>query len=98
MISSNRDGCPCYRLLHKPGFSGCRQEPHRRSGMLPSLTEAQLAHWNTRGYLVLDDVLDVQRDIAPVVAEYEALLDTLCSRWYDEGSLSSTYADLPFGQ
>lgn len=66
--------------------------------MLPSLTEAQLAHWNTRGYLVLDDVLDVQRDIAPVVAEYEVLLDTLCSRWYDEGRLSSTYADLPFGQ
>lgn len=66
--------------------------------MMPSLSEAQLAHWNTRGYLVLDDVLDLQKDIAPVVAEYEALLDTLCSRWFAEGKLFSTYAELPFGQ
>jgi phytanoyl-CoA hydroxylase len=66
--------------------------------MRPSLTEAQLEHWNTRGYLVLDDVLDLEDDIAPVVDEYAALLDTLCSRWFAEGKLTSTYAELPFGQ
>jgi hypothetical protein len=66
--------------------------------MLTSLTEAQLAHWNARGYLGLDNVLDLERDIAPVVAEYEALLDSLCSTWHAEGMLRSTSAQLPFGQ
>lgn len=66
--------------------------------MLPPLTEAQLAHWNSRGYLVLEDVLDLQMDIAPVEAEYAALLDRLCNTWYDEGKLSATYAELPFGE
>src|SRR4051812_25327495 len=74
------------------------EEPHRRSGMQPRLTDAQLAHWDTYGYLVLDDVRDLQTDIAPVVAEYEALLDSLCQTWSAKGKLSSTYAELPFSK
>jgi phytanoyl-CoA hydroxylase len=50
------------------------------------------------GYLVVEDVLDVARDIDPVVAEYSALLDQLAATWQAEGKIASTYADLPFAQ
>jgi phytanoyl-CoA hydroxylase len=50
------------------------------------------------GYLVVEDVLDVARDIDPVVAEYSALLDELAATWQAEGKIASTYADLPFAQ
>ena len=54
--------------------------------------------FNEEGYLVVEDVLDVARDIEPVVEEYMALLDELVARWQAEGKLSSAYTDLPFPQ
>ena len=48
------------------------------------------------GYLVVEDVLDVERDIEPVVREYEATLDREMARRHAEGKLSSTYADRSF--
>ncbi|MGI8915895.1 MAG: phytanoyl-CoA dioxygenase family protein [Chloroflexota bacterium] len=50
------------------------------------------------GYLVVEDVLDVARDIDPVVAEYSALVDQLVASWQAEGKIASSYADLPFAQ
>jgi phytanoyl-CoA hydroxylase len=50
------------------------------------------------GYLVVEDVLDVERDIEPVVREYEALLDEEIARWHAEGKIPSTYEDLPFAR
>jgi phytanoyl-CoA hydroxylase len=50
------------------------------------------------GYLVVEDVLDVEREIEPVVAEYMALLEEMVGRWRADGKLTSTYADLPFAQ
>jgi hypothetical protein len=58
---------------------------------------AALDLFRQEGYLVLEGALDVALDIAPVVREYEALLDDLCQTWYAAGRLTSTYADLPFG-
>jgi phytanoyl-CoA hydroxylase len=43
-------------------------------------------------------VLDPALDLDPVVAEYTALLDELAARWYAEGTIASTYAELPFAQ
>jgi hypothetical protein len=54
--------------------------------------------FNEEGYLVVEDVLDIERDIEPVVAEYMALLDELVGRWLADGTLTSAYADLPFPQ
>ena len=50
------------------------------------------------GYLVVEDVLDVEQDLDPVVAEYMALLDDLAARWHAEGQIAAAYADLPFPQ
>lgn len=62
------------------------------------LTDQQLDFFRYNGYLVVDDVVDVAEYIEPMVEEYEDLLAQLASELYEQGKLSSTYADLPFGQ
>ncbi len=57
-----------------------------------------LERFERDGYYIAEDVLDVERDINPVVAEYMALLDELVVRWRQEGKLSSGYEDVPFAQ
>jgi ectoine hydroxylase-related dioxygenase (phytanoyl-CoA dioxygenase family) len=67
--------------------------------MIHSTTiRVDLERFNEQGYLVIDDVLDLHRDIDPVVQEYNALLESLVTSWLKEGKLSSTYADLPFAE
>lgn len=63
---------------------------------LAASPKVDLDRFREEGYLVIEDVLDVERDIAPVVREYEALLDELATRWHAEGKAPSTYAVLPF--
>ena len=62
------------------------------------LTQAQLDHLEDKGYVVVEDVLDPEEDLAPVMAEYGDVLDGIAHDLYAEGVLSSTYADLPFDQ
>src|SRR5436190_8208172 len=57
-----------------------------------------LERFQEEGYLAVEDVLDLERDLAPVVREYETLLDSEIVRWHAEGKLPSTYDDLPFVQ
>jgi hypothetical protein len=57
-----------------------------------------LDQFSDRGYLVVDDVLDVSEDLDPVVAEYTALLDELAAQWHAEGKLAASYADIPFAE
>jgi phytanoyl-CoA hydroxylase len=65
---------------------------------VPALDQARIAHFRANGFLVVEDLLDVARDLRPIEDEYVDLLDRLASRWRGEGMLTSTYADLPFGQ
>jgi ectoine hydroxylase-related dioxygenase (phytanoyl-CoA dioxygenase family) len=65
---------------------------------MTSAIGTDLATFNEQGFLVVDDVLDPERDLDPVVAEYEALLDSLVDRWHAEGKLPSRFHDLPFAQ
>jgi hypothetical protein len=58
--------------------------------------KVDLERFQEEGYLVVENVLDVQQDLEPVVAEYMALLDEVVERWQAEGRIKSTYADLPF--
>lgn len=51
------------------------------------LTEAERARFEDEGVLVLEDVIDHERVLAPLVAEYEAVLRRLCDRWAAEGRL-----------
>lgn len=54
-----------------------------------------LDRFNQVGYLVVEDVLDPESDLAPVIQEYGQLLDDLSTRWKSEGKLPDTFADLP---
>ena len=60
--------------------------------------QAVLDEFDEQGFVVLEGVLDPAEDIKPVVDEYEDLLDRLSRDWYQEGKLSSTFEDLPFGK
>ena len=65
---------------------------------MAGLTQAQLDHLDEQGYVVVDNVLDPEEDLAPVMAEYGDVLDGIAHDLFAEGVLSSTYADLPFDQ
>ncbi len=61
-------------------------------------TRIDLDTFNEQGFLVVQDALDPARDLDPVVAEYEVLLDQLAAGWYAAGKLPATFGDLPFAQ
>ncbi len=65
---------------------------------MPSLSPEQLAHFEREGYLLVEDLFDVERVIAPIIAEYHGVLDHLAAALHASGEISSTWADLPFGQ
>ena len=65
---------------------------------MAGLTRAQLDHLDEQGYVVVDNVLDPEEDLAPVIAEYADVLDGIARDLHAEGVLASTYADLPFDQ
>jgi ectoine hydroxylase-related dioxygenase (phytanoyl-CoA dioxygenase family) len=60
------------------------------------LSTEQIDHFQTEGYLVVENVLDPVRDLDPVIAEYEIVLDRLANELHASGKISSTYDDLPF--
>ena len=60
--------------------------------------DAALKLFRKEGYLLAEGILDVEKDIKPVIAEYTELIDALCRKWHTEGRLSSTYEELPFGK
>ena len=59
------------------------------------LTSQQIDEFNENGFLAVDNLLDYELDLAPVVAEYQQLLDDLCEHWVAEGRLSESYSHLP---
>ncbi len=61
-------------------------------------TTEQLRQFDTHGYLVIEHVLDYERDIAPVFAEFDAVLDGIAARFLAAGRITSDYRDLPFEQ
>lgn len=65
---------------------------------MPALTESAVRQFQDQGFLVVEDILNYQLDIQPVVDEYETLLANLCSRWHAEGRLPASLDNLPFGQ
>ena len=65
---------------------------------MAGLTQAQLNQLDEQGYVVVDNVLNQERDLVPVMAEYGDVLDGIARDLHAEGVLASTYADLPFAQ
>lgn len=52
------------------------------------LTQSQIAHFNTQGYLVVDDVLPIA-NLAAIRGEYEALLNQLYADWQTQGLIGT---------
>ena len=63
---------------------------------MPSLDPTQLDQFHREGYLVVEGLLDVETVIAPVMREYEGVLDRLAAELHADGTIASTYKDLPF--
>ena len=61
------------------------------------LTETQVAEFEEQGYLVVRGLFDPVEDLDPVIEEYAGVLDRLACELYENGDISSTYDDLPFG-
>ena len=64
---------------------------------MPALTAEQKEHFEEYGFVHVEDVFDPEADIDPVIDEYAGVLDSLANKLLDEGKITSTYADLPFG-
>ena len=66
------------------------QRKQRKVTRWPHLTETQVAQFKEEGYLVVEDVLDPEQDLDPVIEEYAGVLDQLAQELYDNGEISST--------
>jgi hypothetical protein len=65
---------------------------------MATLTPEQVAFFHEHGYLIVRGLFDPQEDLEPVVREYEGVLDNLANELYAKGEITSTYAELPFGE
>lgn len=61
-----------------------------------AVSRAQKEHFAAEGYVVIDNVLDPTNDIAPLLVEYDGVLDGIARSLLAEGAIRSTYSDLPF--
>ena len=64
---------------------------------MPALTAEQKEHFEEYGFVHVESVFDPEGEIDPVIAEYAGVLNSLAEKLHEEGKISSTYSDLPFG-
>ena len=62
------------------------------------LTDEQLDQYETDGYVVVRDFLDLDADIQPLLDEYEEVLDALVRSLHARGRISDRFQDLPFAE
>jgi phytanoyl-CoA hydroxylase len=65
---------------------------------LATLSQDQLHQFERDGYVVAKGLLDFDEDLQPVVDEYAELLEEMADDFFADGEITSTYADLPFGE
>lgn len=65
---------------------------------MSALTAEQKEHFEEYGFVHVEDVFDPETEIDPVIEEYAGVLNSLAEKLYAEGSISSTYSELPFGE
>ncbi|MCP4382147.1 MAG: phytanoyl-CoA dioxygenase family protein [Hyphomicrobiales bacterium] len=53
------------------------------------LSPDQLSHFAEQGYLVVEDVIDAETVLGPIVSEYDRIMDELRTGWMAEGKLES---------
>jgi len=57
------------------------------SSCLPVLGKEQLDHYHEAGFLVIEDIVESDTVLKPLVAEYDELLSSLCRGWVADGLL-----------
>ena len=62
-----------------------------------SLTAQQVEGFHKYGFLKVENVLDPEEYLDPIIDEYSGVLDRLADELYDEGEITSKYEGLPFG-
>ena len=65
---------------------------------MPTLTAKELDHFNSEGYVVVDNVISESEILTPLEAEYSDVLDRLAKELFENGEISSTYSDLLFSE
>ena len=60
--------------------------------------QAVLDEFDEQGFVVMEGLLDPEKDIQPVVDEYADLLDWLSKEWHEQGKLTDTFENLPFAE
>ena len=63
-----------------------------------SLTQAQVDSFNEQGYLVVEDLLEPEVVLDPVIQEYHGVLDRLAEHLHTRGEIDSRYEELPFSE
>ena len=56
-----------------------------------------MRQFEEQGYVVLEGILDQERDLQPILDHYEQLVEDLSRQMVEAGVLSSAYEDLSFG-
>ena len=56
------------------------------------------AQFEEQGYLVVENLFDIDDDLKPVINDYAETLDTLANQLLAEGKLQRSYSELPFGK
>ena len=69
-----------------------------RADLGTGLSAGQLEHFDEHGYLLVRGMLDPATDLAPILDEYDGVLDRLAHTLFAQGKVSSPYPDLPFGE
>lgn len=59
------------------------------------LSSAQRRQFEEEGYLVVENVLDPDRDIAPVMVEYSEVLHGIATSLAEKGAIASAYCGMP---
>ena len=65
---------------------------------MSGLSQSQLEHLESEGYLKVEGLLDPIKDLDPIIEEYKGVLDRLVQALYDHGEISSRYQELSFGE
>ena len=63
-----------------------------------TITKSALNQFEEEGYFVGEGILDPDEDLQPVIDEYSELLGRLAEQWHSEGTLTTSYDGLPFGE
>ena len=65
---------------------------------MPAITSEQLDHFEHFGFVTAENLIDPESVIDPVIDEFTRVLDSLADELYQDGTISSKYEELEFGE